>query len=224
MEIIVAIIFMILSFVLENSNMRHLSILIFNIGYWIASIERIKLCKEELLIMGYPEYKLKNTDKYAILFDWRNKKDQKMPKEIIQIVILITVELVIFSILILISRLLHNELLLNVFWIYPIIGLLTAIILLIKATKIAFYTKYKRLTWHNLKYLCWCPSDWTPKKIKLGKCKVKEEQVKGKKQYYIVEMCKSGYVYEKVLYCGEGVCDKTREHTLYEICKVNYMY
>lgn len=76
MKITIAIILLILSIILWKKHMNHLSMLIFNVGYWIASIDRKMLCKEELLIMGYPEKKLKDTKKYAILFDLKNKEKQ----------------------------------------------------------------------------------------------------------------------------------------------------
>ena len=99
-------------------------------------------------------------------------------------------------------------------------------IFLRKAYRIAFYTKFKRVTIHNWKYLFGCSRFKVPlKRVKMGKCIVIQEQTKYRRRrsYYIIQLKKSKNTYEKVMYCGEGVCDKNREHTLYEICGVKYI-
>lgn len=218
------IICFILALVFQRLNLPYLYVQFLLLGIWRGLMNPVQICREELLVTGYPEEKCKSIEKYGVLFWEEYKKKLKMPIEIIQMVLVNTGGVIFFSVLLWTIGKNFLNVVEILFLGYVFFGLFVDFIFLRKAYRIAFYTKFKRVTIHNWKYLFGCSRfKVPPKRVKMGKCIVVQEQTKYRRSYYIVQLKKSKNIYEKVMYCGEGVCDKNREHTLYEIFGVKYI-
>lgn len=222
---ILSIICFALGFVFQRLNYTIVYVQFLLLGIWRGFMNPIQIAREELLATGYPEEKCKGIEKYRVILWEEYEKKLKIPIEIIRMVLVNTGGLIFFSVLLwTIGKKILNvvEILFlgYVFW-----GMFVTFIFLRKAYRIAFYTKFKRVTIHNWQYYLWGCSRFKvpPKRAKMGKCIVIQTQTRCRRSYYIVQLKKSGNVYEKVMYCGEGVCDRNREHTLYEICGVRYI-
>lgn len=96
----------------------------------------------------------------------------------------------------------------------------------IKANRITFKNKYKKITWGNVKYLLWRglfvgTNEKEPSCITLGKCCVIDVRKKGRKKYADVRMVKDGEIYRDVLMECDTKTDT--ECWLKEICRVKYI-
>ena len=109
--------------------------------------------------------------------------------------------------------------------IYAFISCLALVIYLYKTSKIVFYLNFKRLTIHNWMYLFgfYNLSKPFPTQHKLGACIILKQGTGLKKRYYTVQLKKSGNIYKKVIYCGDGECDLQKSYILHEIRDSRYM-
>lgn len=169
----------ILAFVFQKLNKPYLYVQFLLLGIWRGFMNPIQICREELLVTGYPEEKCKSVEKYGVLFWEEYKKKLKMPIEIIRMVLVDTGGVIFFSVLLWTIGKNFLNVVEILFLGYVFFCMFVDFIFLRKAYRIAFYTKFKRVTIHNWKYFFGCSRfEVPPKRIKMGKCIVIQEQTK----------------------------------------------
>lgn len=189
---------------------------------WLAFSETAGVVVKELEEAVYPK------EKYNKIGNWtkvlRLDNCVSIPKTIKLLEILLTIQVFVFSIALWCVGILYKQILFIIVSGYLAIALVTLLIFIFNAYRISFYKKFKRVTIHNWIYL-FGQSRFKKaiQSIKIGKCIIVSEQFVRGKQYFIVEVKKSGRKYEKVMYCGREKMNKDNTYVLYEIKKVYYI-
>lgn len=189
---------------------------------WLAFSETAGVVVKELDIAGYPKEKYRKIGSWSKLLRLNNHT--LIPEAIKLLESLLTVQLFCFSIALWSVGVLYKKTLFIIVGGYLVIALVILLFFTFNTYRISFYKKFKRITIHNWIYL-FGQSRFkrSVQSIKIGKCTIISEQsVKGK-QYYIVEVKKSGRKYEKVMYCGGEKMNKDNTYVLYEIKTVYYI-
>ena len=212
----------VLAFVFKWLNMQYLYVQFLLLMMWRAlPSEKVR---KELLVTGYPEKRCRTIEKYGVLFWDEYKKKSKIPIEMIRSSQLHAAGFLFFSAVLWTTGKYFFDAMELLFLGYTSFCVFVDIILLGKAYRIAFYKRFKRLSIHNFRHFPACSIfKAPPESSKMGKCIIIKEQNRFLRTYYIVKTKKSGNVYDKVMYCGGGACDKNRTYTLYEICSVRYI-
>lgn len=221
------VVLMLISFILydvfDGLEMYSISIQFILFGYWqaLSGIVRYPRILEELVLIEYPKERYRKKKRYYFFSGFKVEDE---PVDFIRMERILALQFVFFSAFLWITGDGGKALGTVIEKIFVFGELFTVIVFWNYMYKIAFYKKYKRLSKCNWKYrLGLGKFEQQPQKNKMGKCNIIKEVNTGRKKYYVVQEKRNGNVYEKVLYCGEGICDLKREHILYEICKVKYI-
>ena len=203
-------------------NMPIMTAQILMIYVWLALSETTGIVAKELDIAGYSKEKYKKIGNWSKLL--RLDDHISIPKPIKVLEILLTIQIFVFSIALWCVAVLYKPILFILVGGYLAIALVTLLIFTFNAYRISFYKKFKRVTIHNWIYL-FGQSRFKKaiQSIKIGKCIIVSEQLIRGKQYFIVEVKKTGRKYEKVMYCGREKMNKDNTYVLYEIKKVYYI-
>lgn len=225
---IVAIISCILvSIFLKKIELNYLSEQIMIIGMWRAFLDPLDLASRLYKELDRNEYPFKGYKKVKVHTCFKKgyqTEVAKVPVEFILLKKMISIGCILFSILLWIGgRLLPDDLYFftGVYALYDMVVSFTAICFFYS---ILFRKIYKRYTIHNWwRIYTFSGYKNPPQRAKLGTCMIIKEEKRRRRNYYTVKVKKSGNMYDKVMYCGEGMCKIDREHTLYEICGVRYI-
>lgn len=222
-QLICFIVVMLIAAEVDNIGIMRQAVLI---GLWRYDMILYVGFAHDPLAVTYPREKYEYNPVANLILYASFRKTKKLPREIIQGVLFSSV---IFALNSLVSWSMAAEypgeekwagILFIASW-----EILGKWVYIIKALKVPFYKKYKRLTIKNLRYLLAIKrlDGRVPENYRLGKCIILEREANSRKSYYRVKVKKSGNVYGKVLYCGDEECDEQKTYTLHEVCNVKYM-
>ena len=185
------VICLILIIFFHKMNMPIMTAQILMIYVWLAFSETAGIVVKELDIAGYPKEKYKKIGSWSKLL--RLDDHISIPKPIKLLEIIMTIQVFIFSIALWCVGVLYKQILFIIVGGYLAIALVTLLIFTFNAYRISFYKKFKRVTIHNWIYL-FGQSRFKKaiQSIKIGKCIIVSEQLIRGKQYFIVEVKKSG--------------------------------
>lgn len=172
---------------------------------------------------GYPNDHCITPRRMKFLFAYRSDVEggNDIPKEIVQMNVFGFFNLIISGIVLLCSREKFDGAISGIYAeIDTVIVFIVMITLMVKAEKIAFKNRYKKLNRYNWKYFMnGFKLNQTP--AELGKCRIISINRKRGDKYVTVEILSSGKILENILFCGKLNIRET--YMLYEICRLKYV-
>lgn len=207
----------------DSLGLSRVSIQFMMLGIWRGLLEPVfhPKDKEEWALIEYPKQRYRKKKRYDFFHGF---KFENVPVELVWMDRILTIQFIVCSVFLWITGDGSKVSGTVIEQIFVLCAMLTGLVSLNQIYKVAFYNKYKRLSKCNWRYrLGWDAFGQQPQKNKIGKCNIIEEQKISRRKYYTVQEKRTGNVYKKVMYCGVGRCDISKEYMLYEICKVKYI-
>lgn len=166
------LLFFVISIILEDLEMKYLSVQILMMAYWCCFLIPGEIISEELSLWGYPRDRYRNMGIFGQMACRKREKNEKVPIEVVWMWKISSVALCVFSLLLWTVGIKFPN---NVDLFsggYALFTFTVTIILMIIAYRILFFDRFKRLTIHNLKYYFFGGNRFKapPQRTKLEKC------------------------------------------------------